>query len=446
MERAFYIEHLGCAKNRVDAEKMSVSLVESGWRSVENAEAAELIIVNSCGFIEPAKEESIATTLELAERYPDKRIVLSGCLSERYGESLSKSLTEIDGVFGNRDPAKIDEFIESGTRFLAPKSNNIAPGSGSAVVGARTSYLKISEGCNNRCSFCAIPLIRGDLRSRDGAAILNDFDRLLDEGVFEINLIAQDIASYGSDRNRDTESQSPFLSLIEGMLERSGVFWLRMLYLHPDHFPLPIFDLLKSDPRLLPYFDIPFQHASKRLLQSMGRRGSSDIYLGLLEKIRSEIPDAVIRSTFLLGYPGERRSDYETLLEFQKEAQIEWLGTFLYSPEEGTRAYRNHRKLTSRIARTTGAHTRNQRRRDEIELRQESISSARLERFVGSSLPVLIEEPLDKSNLAIGRAYLNAPEVDGNVVVHGEALSPGELVTCRIIKLNGIDLEAIVVP
>jgi len=251
--------------------------------------------------------------------------------------------------------------------------------------------------------------------------------------VFEINLIGQDIASYGTDRLTRPVAVPPLISLIERLLSIPGRFWLRMLYIHPDHFPTQLLELVAADERLVPYFDLPVQHASIRILEEMGRLGTGDAYLALIDRIRTALDAAVIRSTFLVGFPGEGRPDEEDLLEFQRRAEIDWLGVFEYSPEEGTAAFarlpRRARKSAARLKAV-------------LEERQVPITERRMDRYVGDDLDVLIEEPLDKTGMAIGRGYLHAPEVDGNVVVHGQDLVAGTVRRCHIFKRNGIDLEA----
>ena len=464
MNRTFYIEHLGCAKNRVDAQRMINSLEDDSWSETTNPDEAEVIIVNTCGFIEPAKKESIDVTLALRKAYPGKRLILAGCLAERYGEDLTGTMPEVDEIFGNRDPENITTIIhkvtdDAGSGDLQtsgstlPESSNrhtshpsLRAYSAFTIVDGKAGYLKISEGCANRCSFCAIPIIRGSLRSRATKDIVSDARVMLESGVREINLIAQDIASYGTEKEYSgsngtsdmlQDGITPFIDLLSEILELPGDFWLRMLYIHPDHFPSTLLDLVAREKRLLPYFDLPFQHASTDILRAMGRRGTHDSYLELISTIRQTLPDSVIRSTFLLGFPGETDADREALLRFQEEAQIDWLGVFEYSREEGTSAYSLGNP--SRSLRRKAAHIRG-----EIESRQTRICESRMERFVGRRMDVLVEEPMTDVDLAIGRGYIHAPEVDANVVIHGEDFVEGERYRCRIIKRNGIDLEAVV--
>lgn len=434
--KTVYIENLGCAKNQVDAEVMLEALRRAGYAYSQEAEKADLILVNSCGFIEEAKKESVETSLDLKRRYPDKKVVLTGCLSQRYPNELFDGMGEIDGIAGNGAPHRIDEMIrriESGERVRwLPAGEFGAWERGRFFSSPNSAYVKVAEGCDNRCSFCAIPTIRGPRRSRNHRDILEEVSGLIRRGIFEINLIAQDLGSFGYD------TKGPKLpELLEKITEIPGKFWIRMLYIHPDNFPEELLSLCRKDSRLLPYFDLPFQHASAPLLRKMNRRGSSDEYLALIRRIRSSLPNAVIRSTFLLGFPGERPRDIAILESFQEQAQFDWLGVFLYSREEGTPAFRFRGPLRHALA-----HRRAGKEKQIIEQRQQGIMEQRLERFVDTDMDVLIEERVVGEDLALGRSYAQAPEVDGLIVVRDHLVEPGQVVPCTIIGRNGIDLVA----
>lgn len=437
--KTFYIENLGCAKNQVDAEVMLASLEETGeWESAQEAEAADLIIINTCGFIEPAREESLGTLFEMRNLYPDKKIVLAGCLSQRYGPEISGELPEADGLFGNLNLHEITtlagEVMNGEHAELYPELPEREYFTRSQLFSfPGSAYLKISEGCSHHCRYCAIPLIRGELRSRPFEDTLADAKKLIFSGVREINLIAQDLAAYGKDRR-----QAEFLNLLRSISDLPGDFRIRMLYIHPDDFPKDLPALVKERDNIVPYFDIPFQHASSPILRGMGRKGSAGQYLSLLSEIREELPEAVFRSTFMLGFPGERRSSISELERFIEEAQLDWAGFFVYSPEEGTPAF-DLRKLTS--------HKRAAERvapiRDEMQSLQSSITEARLKRFVGRKYDVLIEEKIEGEDLLIGRIFAQAPEVDGSTVVLSSEGKPGDLIHCGIRRRVGIDLEAV---
>ncbi len=460
----FTVVPLGCAKNQVDAEELIVRLEAGGYVYSPEPDNADLIIINTCGFIRAAKEESIRETVEMRERFPDRKIVLAGCFSQRYGASLLEKLPEIDGVFGNRDLSRIGSFVSSlaaagnhldgvtdqidgsplcpapdvKTAQTAPAAQVVptAPAEGpsrSRLLGFPGSvYVKIAEGCDNRCSYCAIPLIRGDLRSRELKSVVKEIDDFIDRGVFEIVLIAQDLSSYGVDRG----GNSLLLPLLEEVSALPGNFWIRLLYIHPDHFPFEILDLCANDRRILPYFDLPFQHASAGLLSRMNRRGNRETYLTLVDTIRGALPDAVIRSTFLLGFPGENGKAFRELRGFIEEARVDWGGFFTYSREEGTPAYRFRGGLGDVLSRGPA-----RRRMEELREIQERITRERMDRFVGHTMDVLIEEEIPGEGVCLGRGYIHAPEVDGAVVVKG-AFAPGTVVSCVITARNGIDLEA----
>ena len=438
--RYLYIENLGCAKNQVDAEILSCSLEKDGWSLTDDAQKADLILVNTCGFIESAREESINTFFELRELNPKARIIVSGCLAQRYGQELSDQLPEADGIFGNRDLKQINGFVEN----LSPKSRLLVPeypDPDSEIYDRKelfgypgSAYLKISEGCNHRCGFCAIPLIRGGLRSRSMDSILDEARTLVARGVREINLIAQDLAAYGTDQG----GKSRFPELLQKITDIPGDFRVRMLYIHPDAFPFEILDMIRTNPKIIPYFDIPIQHASPALLRPMKRMGDAQVYTDLVSRIRSALPECVIRTTIMLGFPGETDADFDMVYDFVKTNRFNWMGSFVYSREEGTYAWdltdeKTHEALSKVAA----------RRQKKLEKLQEKITSEHLQEFVGREYDVLIEELIEGEDLAIGRIWAQAPEVDGLTVVMGRGMEPGKVYRCGITKVNGVDLEAV---
>jgi ribosomal protein S12 methylthiotransferase len=428
----YYLDPFGCAKNQVDAENMMLYLNNAGWSSAQSAADADLIIVHSCGFIESAKQESINAVLLWHSTYPGKKILLSGCLAQRYAKELAESLPEADGFFGVEDISKIVEKVNSlfatnhypliTTHYQRPLLS--LPGS---------AYIKISEGCDNRCSYCAIPLIRGPLRCRTVPDIVEECKGLLARGIRELCIIGQDIGSYRSDDRGLPE----LLNAIAGL---PGDYWVRLLYMHPDHFPLPILDIMERDTRFLPYFDIPFQHASSNILSAMNRHGNTANYISLVETIRRRIPAAVIRSTFLLGFPGETDADFAALLDFQQKIRLDWLGCFSYSREEDTPAYNMPQQVPLKIA---------SQRKLKIEKRQIPITGQNMDRFVGKNFNVLLEEQINgeknnpDDNFWLGRLYCHAPEVDGAALVTGGGteLKAGEVVPCTVLGRRGFDLE-----
>ncbi len=435
--KTFFVENLGCSKNQVDAESMVAALEGAGWSHQEDPAEAELIIINTCGFIESAKEESIQTIFDYRRAYPEQKILAAGCFAQRYNKEILNMIPELDGVFGNRAVSRVAEAATptlAGEKPVFTPPTDLTTPSRKKLMGFKGSvYLKIAEGCNHHCHFCAIPSIRGSLKSRSIEEILEEFEGLLAQGVVEVNLVAQDLANFGEDRG-----QRELKDLLERMAEQKGDFWIRLLYIHPDCFPWDVLPLIKRDPRFLPYFDIPFQHADREVLQGMGRRGDRRTYIELIQRLRREFPQGVIRSTLLLGYPGENDTSFLELKAFLEEAQLDWAGFFSYSREEGTKAY-HYKQLRGESKK------KNKKRLATLEELQHKISEKRMERFVGQTLEVLVEEPIQGEPLYLGRAYLQAPEVDGLVLIRSDkTLQGGELLPVRIVKRNALDLEGII--
>ncbi len=434
-----YIENLGCAKNQVDAEVMLQYLTDTGnWEYTDTPQKAHLILVNTCGFIESAREESINTLLDLRSSYPEAKVMMTGCLSERYAELIAEDLLEADGFFGNRDlsliPQAADDIMNRRRAVELPRIyRELSIDREHSFSFPRSTYVKLSEGCSHRCRYCAIPLIRGDLRSKEIPDVLGEFRAAVSRGMYEINLVAQDLAAFGTDRG-----PSEFLDLLRQMTAVEGDFRIRLLYIHPDYFPMQLLEMVEAEEKLLPYFDIPFQHVSVPVLSGMGRKGDFDSYLSLVDEIRSRVTDSVIRSTFMVGFPGEGDREFTELMEFASTAQVDWAGMFAYSREEGTPAYHDRGAAAHRKA----AKISEARRRQLQEL-QMGISESRMDRWIGREMDVLVEEIIPEEDLAIGRCFLQAPEVDGATVVRSGNLAAGDVLKCRIVRRNGIDLEAV---
>lgn len=458
----FFIDQHGCAKNQTDGELIVGYLVKNGFQYTSNPEEAAFIIVNSCGFIQSAKKESIDAVCNIKAAYPNAKVILCGCLAERYAQMLYESMPEVDGVFGNGDISKIVDFmqeVESNTRTVQTFEQTGVCGGDRPVLFnfPASAFVKITEGCSNHCSFCAIPLIRGELRSRPVKEILEEIQKLVDDGVYEINLIGQDLAAYGTEADFVAEipgsqngfSISPLAQLLKKISEIKGDFIVRPLYIHPDHFNLDILDVMKNYSRFVPYFDIPFQSGDDEIILSMNRTGSSKKYISLVESIRAVFPDMVLRTTFLAGFPGEKDSAAENTLNFLEAIQPDWSGCFPYSREEDTPAY----SMKGRVAEKTAA-----KRAEKLEELQTHITAAKLEKYVGKEYKVLVEEiiQLDKESaedasegLAIGRAWFQAPDVDGTVVIRYDldmaeevaAVKPGNVVLVKIIASTGVDLD-----
>ena len=448
----YFLDPFGCVKNQVDAENMMAHLCHAGWENTSDAETADLIIVNSCGFIESAKQESIDAVLGWRKLYPGKKILLAGCLTQRYAKELPDILPEADAFMGVEDLAenpaqilKISEALIANNKQKTENDNpitNLPTGERPLLSLPGSAYVKISEGCSNCCSYCAIPLIRGSLVSRAIPDIVEECRVLLKRGIVELNIIGQDIGAYGMEENKKNSKLPELLNAISTL---EGNFWVRLLYIHPDHFPLKILDLMEKDKRFLPYFDIPFQHASTKILTAMNRNHEpaafpANRYLALLKTIRSRLPDAVIRSTFMLGFPGETEEDFAALLDFQQKASLDWLGCFAYSREEGTGSYSMKGRIPAKVAVI---------RKQTIEERQLPITEKNMDRFTGKTLDVLVEEhfqtevpDVSGESLWLGRLFCQAPDIDGaTVIVSGKNLQLGTLVKGEVIARNGFDLE-----
>ncbi len=433
--KRIYIESLGCAKNQVDSELLLTYAMENGYERTEDVEEADVIVVNTCGFIESAKKESIDTFFSLHEQNPDARIIMAGCLAQRYGRSME--LEEADAIFGNRDLSLFPEILSGKEKLLIPEyPDPYAERDDRRVLlnFPGSAYLKISEGCNHRCAYCAIPVIRGPLRSRPMEKVVAEAERLIESGIHEINIVAQDLGAYGTDDG----GASRFVELMDHLSSLSGDVFYRMLYIHPDTFPEGLIELCRERRNILPYFDIPFQHADPKVLRPMKRTGNPETYLALIERIRAALPDAVIRTTLMLGFPGEDREAFDTLLGFVRSARFDWMGSFLYSREEDTPAYdmrgeEEHEKAGKKAARW----------QKELEATQEEITAERLQRFVGNEYTALIEEKVEGEDLAIGRIYAQAPDVDGLTVIMGRGMEPGDLVRVGIRAVRGVDLEGV---
>ena len=459
----YFLDPFGCVKNQVDAENMMAHLNNAGWECVTGAESSDLIIINSCGFIESAKQESINAVLQWRKLYPGKKILLSGCLAQRYAKELPGILPEADVFMGTGNPAQIIQAAEKtryasfNSQFPAIKKTTHNP---ELLTGERpllslpgSAYVKISEGCDNRCSYCAIPLIRGGLVSRSIPDIAEECRSLLSRGIKELCIIGQDIGAFGADMKNENfigteigrdNTENNLLELLNAISALDGYFWVRLLYIHPDHFPPQILDLMERDKRFLPYFDIPFQHASAKILAAMNRnrllkKPLAEKYLELIKSIRARLRGAVIRSTFLLGFPGETEEDFAALLDFQEKAALDWLGCFVYSREEGTESYSMKKRVPVKTA---------VMRKQVIEEKQISITEKNMKRFEGCELEVLIEEKIDAYNggetIWLGRSYFQAPDIDGSIVITGggENLKTGVFYKCGIIASRGFDLEA----
>lgn len=466
----FFIDQHGCAKNQVDGEILITHLKSLQMEQTFDPEEADYIIVNSCGFIESAKKESIQAVYYAKEEYPNAKIILAGCLSERYAQNFYENIPEIDGIFGNGDLSKITQVIQdiknNKRSLVKEEQNQVCFADRKTFLSFRGSaFVKITEGCSNYCSFCAIPLIRGNLRSRSYTEIVEEIKELISNGVVEINLIGQDLAAYGTGSTDnifgtgstllpkvsedgfilETKEESGLALLLKKISQIEGNFVVRLLYIHPDHFNTDILFVIKDDKRFLHYFDIPFQSGDDGIIKSMNRKGSVKGYLDLINKIKNVLPDAVIRTTFLTGFPGETIENAKNTEIFLNKLQSQWSGCFSYSKEEDTAAYLMKKQVSHKEA---------EKRALRLQEIQKEITINSLKKYVGQELDVLIEEIIEgEDGLAIGRAWFQAPDVDGSVVVSYEKdeekvnslVIPGRFIKAKIVASNDVDLDGIFV-
>ncbi|SFG43668.1 ribosomal protein S12 methylthiotransferase [Planifilum fulgidum] len=427
---------LGCEKNLVDSEIMSGLIDQQGHELVEDPNDATVVIVNTCGFIDAAKEESINTILDLAalkETGRVKCLIVSGCLVQRYKEELMREIPEIDGIVGTGDFARIAEVIAqsvSGRRpvFVGnPVFSYERALPRKRLTPRHFAHVKIAEGCDNACTFCSIPIMRGAFRSRSIESIVREVEQLAAEGVREVILIAQDTSNYGV----DLYGSPALASLLNRVSEVEGIRWVRLHYLYPGAFNEELLETIASNPKICKYIDMPLQHSEDRILRRMRRPGRQRDILSLIEQIRARISDVAIRTSIIVGFPGETEEDFENLLRFVRQVEFDRLGVFTYSNEEGTPA--------SRLPDHVPEEVKEERAHRLMEL-QRRISSRRNQRHVGRDLEVLIESYDGRNDVYLGRTQYDAPEIDGEVFVRGQGLPIGEVVRARITHSFEFDL------
>ncbi len=430
---------LGCAKNRVDSENMLGMLREKGYEIVSDPAEADILFVNTCGFIEPAKEESIDAIFEMAQYKKSgraKKLYVTGCLAQRYPEALMSEIPEIDGILGVAEYSRLFELLEAGDRGMKPcyTANGARFLNTPRVLTTPgySAYVKISDGCDNRCTYCAIPLIRGGYSSRPFDDIVDECRKLADDGVTEITLIAQDTSRYGCDFG-DRHYMLP--ELLEAVSAIEGMHWVRVLYCYPDSTEDRLLDAIQKLPKVAPYLDLPLQHIDDDLLRRMNRRGSSEWIKSRLQECRKR--GILVRTTMIVGFPGETDRQFETLLDFVKEARFDRLGAFTYSAEEGTPAAGMPNQIDEDVK---------QARLDQLMMLQQSISMEINQARIGSTCEVLVDGFDAESGRFYGRSLLEAPESDGCIWLNGaSALTPGEYVDVRITGADAYDLEGEVV-
>lgn len=416
---SYYIISLGCPKNEVDSERLNADMHNAGFIAAEDIKDADIIFINTCGFIEAAKKESIETIFDALDYTSHnthtfkKRLVVLGCLTQRYKEEIIKEIPEIDLVWGLYDSSLIEELARLFN--IALVKGAIAPRRKPLIENLPYAYIKIAEGCSNYCSYCAIPLIRGRFSAFSPTEILQDARQALQRGVKELIIVAQDTAVYHY-------SDTRIWDVLHMLNDLDGDFWIRLMYCHPDHIDEKLIEALATLPKVVPYIDIPFQHASKKILHAMNRKGDSEKYLQLVEKLRKSIPDIAIRSTFMVGFPGEDEDDFAILKDFVTTARLDRVGVFMYSPEEGTKAYAFGDTVKTAIKK---------KRYNELMKLQQKISRHRLQATIGTTVQVLVEEKVDEYNY-IGRTQYDAPEIDGIFFLTAHNVRVNDIVHARI--------------
>jgi ribosomal protein S12 methylthiotransferase len=412
LKRRFYLLSLGCPKNTVDAEAMSGLLEQAGWRKTERPDRADALIVNTCGFIDAAREESYAALRKLAETKRSGQVLLAaGCLSQRYGAKVQRLVPSVDGILGTREWSNVVPSID---RLLGIESDaSVRPAAESSLVApmlrkahSASAYLKIADGCSAPCAFCAIPLIKGPQRSKPRATIVEEARQLVEQGVREVILIAQDTTAYGRDLG---EANALALCIEEVLAAAPELSRLRLMYSYPQHITPRLIETLASHPQVCHYLDLPLQHAHSETLSRMRRSPDVDGVRRLIANLRQTMPDIALRTTFIVGYPGETEQEFSTLLGFMQEMTFDKVGIFTYSPEEGTSAAALPNAVPRPLAEERYARA--------MEL-QRGISLARNQLQVGRTLDVLLEG--SGEGISVGRSYRDAPEIDGFVFAHGE--------------------------
>ena len=423
---------LGCSKNLVDTEMMLGILREHGIELTPEPAEADILIVNTCAFIESAKEESITTILNMAEYKESGRcrsLIVAGCLGQRYGQELLDDMPEADAIIGTGAWNRIMEAVEEslkGHRVVIAGEDKLLYDEHTpriTTTPAYTAYVKIAEGCNNRCAFCAIPYIRGAYRSRPIEDIRDEVANLAARGVKEIILIAQDTTEYG----RDLYGEPQLAKLLRTLCTVEGVHWIRTLYSYPTYFSDELIETIASEPKLVKYVDLPMQHAHDDVLRRMHRPDTQASMRALIEKLRTRIPDVTIRSTFIVGFPGETDAQYQTLRNFLEEMRLDKVGVFTYSREEGTPAYDMPNQVPEDVM---------QERYHDLMSLQCKISEELNHELEGKELEVLVEgRDEEQANIAVGRSYREAPDVDGQVYIEGDTDSQiGDLVRVRVLQ------------
>src|SRR5467141_739957 len=431
---------LGCPKNLVDSEVMMGILARQGYELTPRAEEAEILVVNTCSFIEPAQKESVDAILEMAEHKKfgtAKKLIVAGCLVERFREQILEQVPEVDAVVGTGEVERILEAVEGDLRVLPAQPpailyHDLTP---RVITTPRhMAYIKIAEGCDHPCTFCIIPQLRGKFRSRRFESVVAEAERLAQAGVREVTLIGQDTTCYGE----DFDLKDGLALLLEKLARIDDLRWVRFLYAYPNKITARLLETIAAHEKICSYLDVPLQHASASVLKRMKRGGGAEVFLGTLEKVRRTIPGVVLRTSFIVGFPGETEKEFEELCDFVREAQFDWMGAFGYSDQNGAGAYSLEKKVAGKEI---------ERRRKRLMQIQRQISRKRKKTLIGKEFDLLLEGTSEETDLLLeGRTAMHAPEIDGKVLVNefpdGEVPRPGEFYRCEIVEAHDYDLIA----
>ncbi len=439
--KVFFVS-LGCDKNLVDSEEMLGALTANGYVITDIETEADIIVINTCCFIHDAKEESIQAILEMAEYKTSgscKVLLVTGCLAQRYQEEITKEIPEVDAVLGTNSHGHILEAIEQvlenqekdGQKvhiFEPLKGIPYLPGKRVMTTGGYYEYLKIAEGCDKHCTYCIIPKIRGSYRSIEMEVLLEKARILAEQGVKELILVAQETTLYG----KDIYGKKSLHILLKELCKINGIQWIRILYCYPEEIYPELIETIRDEEKICHYLDMPIQHASDHILKKMGRRTNKQQLIDIIDELRTQIPDIVLRTTLITGFPGETEEDHEELMEFVDEMEFDRLGVFTYSAEEDTAAAMMKNQIPEEIK---------QERRDEIMALQQEISMELCENFIGETVLAMVEGKVADENVYVGRTYGDAPGIDGYIFIHtGELLMSGDFAEVKVTGALEYDL------
>ena len=427
---------LGCAKNQINTEMMIAAVKNAGYEITGEPEKSDVCVINTCGFVEDAKREALETFFEVAALKKEKKlekIIVCGCLAQRYANEIADELYEADGFVGVGSFSRIAEAVEktlAGERvmFFDDLTDLQLEGERYVITPPFSTYLKIADGCSNRCSYCAIPLIRGNFRSRTMENILNEAETLAKNGAKELIVIAQDTTNYGI----DIYGRRVLPELLKKLCAVSGIEWIRIMYLYPDKITDELIDIIKNESKIIKYIEMPIQHASGAVLRAMNRPGDSALLLSLINKLRREIPDVVLRTTVMVGFPGETEEDFEELCVFLKKARFDKLGVFKFSPEAGTKAAEMGNEISDDVKDS---------RAEAVELLQSEITLEKQKELIGKTFDVLCEGFDRYAECYFGRSYMEAPDIDGKIFFNSDdVICSGDTVKVRITESMDFEL------